>query len=82
MLSGLRRLFSSQDRGVDEVVVGGLVSLLGLCAISAWDVARLHHEFSPIAFGTGAATILAAMGGGGALRDKFGGPPGAPGGGQ
>lgn len=85
-LAYIRCLLSSGLRqdGADEVIVGGFVSLMVLCVLSAIDLLTWHGSFSPLNFGGGAASILGAMGAGVGLRNKLSNgyipppPPGHP----
>ena len=77
----LTRLLSSDERSADSIATGGLIAIVAVCTISATSVIRDHREFNPFTFGTGVATIIAAIGGGKTLRDRYspaGDPPVLP----
>lgn len=67
----LAKLVSSQDRSVDDLIVGGLFSLVVLDALSAYDVIALKHPFSAFGFASAAAAIIAATGGAIGGRDRL-----------
>jgi hypothetical protein len=71
MPSFIKSLISNSDANVDSIIVGGVMAMVTLCAVQAWDVGRSHKDFNPISFGGGAAAILGAIGTGKAIRNKF-----------
>lgn len=65
-------LFHATDPGADSLVLGGMVLLAALIAMSAYDVVVNARAFSAVEFGTAGAAILAGLGGGKKLRDGSG----------
>ncbi len=53
----------------DEIVIGGMLLLITLVCLATFSVVVLHNAFDPMGFGTGAAAVLGAMGGGIGARD-------------
>lgn len=53
----------------DELVIGGMLLLITHVCLSTFSVLVLHSPFAPSEFGTGAAAILGAMGGGMGVRN-------------
>lgn len=53
----------------DEIVVGGILCGATFIGLSIYSVVVKGQPFSPTDFGTGAATLLAAIGGGQGVRD-------------
>jgi hypothetical protein len=67
----LARLVSSEDRSVDELVVGGLAALLVYCGATVYDLVALGNAFAPLGFAGGVSTILAAIAGALGWRDRL-----------
>ena len=62
-------LISSDDRSVDSIIMGGIVSLIALILFSGYALWRDPAAFNPINFGSASTMILAGVGGGRRLRD-------------
>lgn len=74
-MSFLRSLFSANDAAADSLIVGGGIALATLIGVTVYTVYQDFHVFSPLQFGSGAATILGAVGVGKGARDfRMGGP--------
>lgn len=77
----LAALFSTSDDSADSIIFAGVFAVLALVFFTGWDLIALGHEFSPIGFAGAITTILAGIGGGKAVRDRWIGGDGTKGGG-
>jgi hypothetical protein len=75
MYGFIHTLLSHDESSIDSLHAAGVVAMFAMIAICAYDTYKMPSNFSCIAFGTGAASIIAAVGGGRRLRD---GPCGQP----
>ncbi len=74
--SWIGSLFASGDRNADSLIVALAVSIVAFWILCGYQIVQGREISSPLALGTGVATILAAFAGGKTIRDKFsGGPP-------
>lgn len=73
----LSRLVDGRDSSADSLIFVALVAVLGLIALSTYDVIAQHHEFYPMNFGGGVAAILGGLGGAKMVRDRWS-PSGEP----
>lgn len=71
-------LVSGQEGKVDSLVVGGLLVLVALIALTTYIAVQDPHLFNPMGFGTGAATVIGAAAGGKTARDWRSTPPAEP----
>ena len=68
----LKGLFAASPAAVDELVVLGTIGLLWYCVLGLYAVLAAHQLFSPLAYATGIATVLGALGGAKRWRDGAG----------
>jgi hypothetical protein len=73
MLNGFveiaKAVLSHRDDRVDSLHAAGIVAMLSMIAIAAYQAYVRPDDFSPITYGTGASSIIAAVGGARRLRD-------------
>lgn len=62
-------LLAQDEKGADSVVVGGLLIILCLIFLQAYDVIWLSHSFGAINFATASGGTLGALGGAKRFRD-------------
>jgi hypothetical protein len=67
-------LISASEKKVDAITVGGLLALLVMCGCVVYTAVLDVHTFSPLTFGSGAATILGGYGLGKGGRDRLSQP--------
>lgn len=60
---------SLKDLVRDEIVVGGFLTVLIFHGLAIYSVVVLKAPFSALDYGTGAAAVLASIGGGQGVRD-------------
>lgn len=69
ILSVIRKLTTGRDNSTPDVIrIGGILLGFQFVLLAGWDVFGLGHAFDPMAYGGGAAALLAAIGA--ALRMK------------
>lgn len=69
MLNLIHVLLSRDEAVVDSILVTAAVATLALTVFTGWALYLDHTTYSPVAFGTGAATIIGTMGAAKRLRD-------------
>lgn len=69
MLSWLASLVSRDDVEVDSIVLSGLLAVVAMVVMTAYSLWITPANYSPITFGTGAASVMGAMGAARRLRD-------------
>lgn len=65
-----KALVSKDDHACDPLVLVLLALSIGLLFFTGYDIWR-GHEFSPLTFGTGGASLLGAYGGGKGAREAL-----------
>jgi len=74
----ITRLMDAKDQSADSIVVGGLGALLGYTLALIPAALMAPEVFNPFLAGSGYAAILAGMGGGVTMRNKWGQVPENP----
>lgn len=69
MLDFLAKLLASRNREVDTIHVAGMMSLVAAIGTTIYSTIESPMNYSPVAFCTGLATVIGAIGGGRRLRD-------------